>query len=233
MDIKNKKWVLYIHILKQNPEQVYIGITSQQPPSKRWDCGRGYKHCPKMWQAIQKFGWDNFEHKILQFNLTQQEAEKLEKEYILKYDSINKGFNTSPGGRLLPQQSIQKMSNSLKEYYKKNKHPWTNRHHTEQTKQKIRQSQLGTHLSEKTKEKLSQAHKGKKQSEDWIKKRTSSQKKKVLCIESNKIYESAKDCCIAEFGEFIKGTTNDIRAVCRGERPTCKGKHFQYVKEGK
>lgn len=168
MDIKNKKWVLYIHILKQNPEQVYIGITSQQPPSKRWDCGRGYKHCPKMWQAIQKFGWDNFEHKILQFNLTQQEAEKLEKEYILKYDSINKGFNTSPGGRLLPQQSIQKMSNSLKEYYKKNKHPWTNRHHTEQTKQKIRQSRLGTHLSEKTKEKMSQAHKGRKQSEDWI-----------------------------------------------------------------
>lgn len=224
----NKNWTLYIHILKNNPERVYIGITSQKVKD-RWDYGRGYLRCPKMNQAIEKFGWDGFEHKILLSNLTKEEAEKLEKQYIIKYDSLNKGFNTSPGGNLQSEESLQKMSNSLKQYYNEFGHPWKNRKHTDATKEKIRQSHLGLKASEETKKKMSEAHTGIKQSSEWIEKRISGKRKQVLCIENNKIYSNAKECCTAEFGEAIKGTINDIRAVCRGERNICKGKHFKYV----
>lgn len=183
-------------------------------------------------EAIQKYGWDNFEHKILLTNLSQEEAEQLEKQYIQLYNSVEHGFNTSAGGHTLPQESIQKMSQSLKQYYREHGHPWTGRKHTEETKEKIRQSKIGTKASDETKQKLSESHKGIKQSQEWIDKRMASKKKKVLCIESNIIYNSAKDCCLGEFGEEIKGTINDIRAVCRGERNKCKGKHFKYIEEG-
>ena len=35
-------------------------------PERRWGCeGRGYSGSPHFWNAISKYGWDNFEHEIL------------------------------------------------------------------------------------------------------------------------------------------------------------------------
>ena len=54
---------------------------------------------------------------------------------------------------------------------------------------------------------------------------SSKQKKKVLCIELNKFFESASDA--ADFFNCKKVET--IARVCRGERPTFKGNHFAYL----
>ena len=46
-----------------------------QEPEKRWGVnGRNYKSSPHFYSAIQKYGWDNFEHNILFTNLTKEEA---------------------------------------------------------------------------------------------------------------------------------------------------------------
>jgi len=55
--------------------------------------------------------------------------------------------------------------------------------------------------------------------------------KGVLCIESNKIYANAKECCLSEFGIDNPGAVNNIRTVCRGERTSTRGNHFKYLTE--
>lgn len=55
--------------------------------------------------------------------------------------------------------------------------------------------------------------------------------KGILCIESNQIYATAKECSIGEFGVDNPGSCNNIRACCRGERKQTKGKHFRYLTE--
>ena len=45
-------------------KKYYIGITSQAV-NKRWKNGKGYKSSPYFYNAIQKYGWNNFEHNIL------------------------------------------------------------------------------------------------------------------------------------------------------------------------
>ena len=75
----------------------YIGIT-RQDPLLRWDSGWGYCEQPKFFNAIKKYGWDSFEHEILERELTQQEAQQKEKAYITQYDSFLNGYNVTLGG---------------------------------------------------------------------------------------------------------------------------------------
>ena len=49
--------------------------------------------------------------------------------------------------------------------------------------------------------------------------------KKVLCIEDNKIFRSAK-----EAEQYYKTKKDAISRVCRGERKTTKNLHFKYIK---
>ena len=62
----------------------------------------------------KKYGWDNFEHTIVAKDLTAEEAAKLERELIAKYQSNNPlfGYNICNGGEtnILPQSSIDKIS---------------------------------------------------------------------------------------------------------------------------
>lgn len=95
-------YFLYKHTNQINGK-VYIGITNDI--SRRWrNQGIEYKphssNTSRFWNAIQKYGWNNFKHEILINNLTSQEACKKEIEYIAKYDSTNrlKGYNIASGG---------------------------------------------------------------------------------------------------------------------------------------
>lgn len=64
--------------------KVYIGITRQKP-EKRWNKGRGYEQSPYMWNAIQKYGWENIKHEIIMQNLTRQSALMIEEALINQY----------------------------------------------------------------------------------------------------------------------------------------------------
>ena len=94
------EYVLYVHQNKINGKR-YIGITNNV--SKRWyGKGKKYENCPRFWNAVKKYGWDGFEHKILIKGLTLQEANKLEQEYIKKYRTCERefGYNIQPGGAI-------------------------------------------------------------------------------------------------------------------------------------
>lgn len=78
-------------------DKKYIGIT-RQDINKKWQNGKGYKKPTRIGSAINKYGWNNFKKEILFENLSTKEANALEKEYIIKFDTINNGYNVQSGG---------------------------------------------------------------------------------------------------------------------------------------
>ena len=51
-----------------------------------------------MHNAIQKYGWENVHHEILAVGLSLKEANQVEQEMVVKFDSVNNGYNISSGG---------------------------------------------------------------------------------------------------------------------------------------
>jgi group I intron endonuclease len=102
---------IYIHLNKIN-NKAYIGQTCQTLDKR---CGNGvcYKHSPHFWNAIQKYGWGNFEHIIWADNLTQEEANCIEKKLIALFNTTNRefGYNCRDGGdnSKHSKESIEKM----------------------------------------------------------------------------------------------------------------------------
>lgn len=94
-----ENYCVYAHVNIFN-RKVYVGITNSI--SRRWGKnGSGYTSnkygCFK--RAILKYGWDNFEHIILENNLTLKEARVLEQLYIKALDAkVPNGYNLTNGG---------------------------------------------------------------------------------------------------------------------------------------
>ena len=88
--------------------KVYIGITGRNPEA-RWANGNGYKYNLHFYRSIQKYGWDGFEHIILEDDLTREEAKEKEIYYIKKYNSTNQdnGYNISRGGDLSSASTVK------------------------------------------------------------------------------------------------------------------------------
>lgn len=105
----NNKWTVYIHIFpkeitRHNYDKYYVGITSQKIKSRWGKNGRFYKpkgkkNTSKMWNAIQKYGWDNIKHEIIAEYLTKEEAKQFEITLIALLKSNNEyGYNITAGG---------------------------------------------------------------------------------------------------------------------------------------
>lgn len=80
--------------------KVYIGITSMDPPERRYADGRGYGKSTIFGKAIQKYGWNNFNHSIHYLNLTEYDAKEKERKLIAQFKSQERryGYNMSAGG---------------------------------------------------------------------------------------------------------------------------------------
>ena len=131
-----RKYCVYCHISPSGKR--YIGITCRKPEI-RWNYGYGYKNSPHFSRAIQKYGWDSFQHIILYEGLTMREASSKEIELIHKYNTTNQsfGYNVSHGGMNEDQVFSQK------------------------TKDKISAAKRGKPCSEEHRKHLSEINKGK------------------------------------------------------------------------
>jgi len=85
-----KEYLIYYHKSPEN--KYYIGQTCQEVDS-RWKNGHGYK-TEKFSSAIKKFGWKNFEHGILEENLSKDVADQKEAYYIALFNAVDNGYNT-------------------------------------------------------------------------------------------------------------------------------------------
>lgn len=108
--MEERNYKVYMHTNKIN-RKVYIGITKQKPKYRWKKDGKGYskKDNVYFYNAIQKYGWDNFEHEIIASNLTKDEAEKFEILLIREFDSTNRnlGYNIQNGGNTTGTHSVE------------------------------------------------------------------------------------------------------------------------------
>lgn len=181
MEIYNGTYCVYMHTNKVNGKK-YIGQTIYgNKPQKRWDNGNGYKGCTYFYKAIQKYGWDSFEHEVLASNLTSQEADNFESLLIKKFDTTNSdnGYNIEPGGtknKTLSESTKKKIS----ETHMGDKNPMYGvrltgekngmygKCHTEDTKRKIgvgvsgnKNGNYGKQMSDERKQKIRESRAGK------------------------------------------------------------------------
>ena len=165
MERKEKKWCVYIHINKINNKS-YIGIAKGDPKQRWKKNGDGYKnHQQVFYRAIQKYGWDNFEHIIWIDNLSQEEAKLWEirlialfKTNCCRYTDPMLGYNMTDGGE---GTYGYKHSEEIK---KRISDAHTNP--SEETRKKMSESKKGRSLSEETRRKMSEVKKGKSFSEE-------------------------------------------------------------------
>ncbi len=94
---KENKYVVYKHIFPN--EKYYIGITKNNVED-RWKSGTGYNNQILMKRAIEKYGWDNIRHEIVEEGLTYKEACDKEQYYIDLFKTTNRqyGYNVTSGG---------------------------------------------------------------------------------------------------------------------------------------
>lgn len=221
-------YIVYQHKNKINGK-IYIGITSRNPEERWGSNGCNYKTSPHFYSAIQKYGWDNFEHNILFTNLTKEQACLKEQELIKEFNSMNReyGYNSTSGGEIftMNEETKQKISQSMMGNKNGLGHVCT-----EEKKQKISEAQKGRKFTEEHKQKLSDAAKNRHVPCSEEKKKTLSQnyphKKQVYCEELDMIYESVQEC-----SRQLGIPATNISKLCNGRGKTLKGYHLRYYND--
>lgn len=140
-----KTYVVYSHKCLITGK-IYIGITCQNPIS-RWGGGKNYRGCTYFYNAIFKYGWDNFEHTILADNLSKEEACIIEKQLISQYKLAGLSYNITDGG-----EGVSGLQHSIS------------------TRKKLSTIRKGIQFSEETLKKMSKSHVGKKLTSEAISK---------------------------------------------------------------
>lgn len=96
---EEKKYMVYCHTNKINGKR-YVGMTGQKTLKYRSHNGASYKGCRYFYFAIRKYGWDNFDHEILESGLSLDEAKQVEMTYIREFRTRDHryGYNIDTGG---------------------------------------------------------------------------------------------------------------------------------------
>ena len=215
MVIENGPYTVYILTNKIN-NRMYIG-TTRKKLYQRFNKGEGYRHQKLFYEDIKKYGWDNFEADVFAANLTEEEAFNTEKMLIKMYreNFPDMLYNRDAGGK--------------------------HGEHCQETKEIIRDLNVGRIISEETKEKIREArakqvisyesimkaaakNRGRKMSPEFCKKLGERSSKKIICIETGIVYSSA-----TKASKQLGISTSMLSQVCNKKYETAKGLHFEFV----
>lgn len=181
--------------------KIYVGQT-KQGYRKRFIQHRARNDgSPFLRRAMEKYGKDNFECELLDVAYSRAEANIKEKLWIklLKTCDVDCGYNLSKGGVIGDFSDQVKKQMSLSRMGENNN--FFGKHHTEEAKQKMRDSKIGRY----TREKHPRA-------------------KKVKCVETGKIYD-----CIRDAADDTGANAHHIGAAAKNQygRKTAGGFHWE------
>ena len=203
------EFVVYMHISPDKKK--YIGITSKKP-EHRWNNGKGYTKNKHFYNAILKYGWDNFQHVIIAENLSKTEACNLEKALIAGCKTIDPryGYNMSVGGEsgTYGVKFGPEFGKAISARTKGFLNPNYGKKFSKETCAKLIAARKGK-WSPKQKEALTKVHE--------------SMRKPVICLDTGIVYES-----ITKAAELTNGSQSGIKNVCRGNQISSHNSHWAY-----
>lgn len=198
------------------------------------ELNHNYHHNDYLQKAWNKYGKKGFKFYVLEYCDIDKLDEK-EIYYINYYDTLNRnyGYNLKSGGQngaySLSEESREKLSNSIKQSYQNSNlkeirkinalNQWAN----PEIKNKIiglNNGMYGRHHTEESKRKMSEHSKGKPS----FRRNTTP----VFCLELNKEFKDA-----TEASKELSIDSSGILKVCRKERKTCGGYHWEFINIGK
>jgi len=198
--LEERKYCLYKHISPSG--KVYIGITST-PTWKRWWRGKGYKSNPHMTAAVNKYGWDSFQHIVVREGLTKEEAETAEIAMIRHYKARDPkhGYNLAKGGNLSPLSEESRKRVSEANIGRPSKNRGTSSYRRQYKKQ-LTDEQIEKYIE------------------------SNARKKAVRCVETGIVYRSTR-----EAERQLHLSHAGISRVCNGSPmyKTYGGYHWEYV----
>lgn len=212
-------------------EKSYIGQVYNRTPEQRWGTnGRGYLNNgsgkeikTKFANAIHKYGWDNFQHKVL-FVIECETLEELifwlnqwEMYFIEKYDSFKNGYNMTLGGEGVRGSSYERTdkikNKTSKTWKRKYEEGYINnfkgKKHTKEARRKNSEANSG-----------SKHHRYGKHLDDDVKQKISNTESiAIICLDTLQIFKNAKEC-----GEWCGVGRRAINNCVCGRSKT-SGKH--------
>jgi len=135
-------------------DKCYIGQTKKKLQTRIYDHLRKSKYTDlniHFYNAIRKYGWDNFKWEVLCECESKRELDEMEFHYIKQYDSYDNGYNMTLGGDagtwgwIPTKETRMNMSKSRKRLFKNGYIPWNK----------------GKKMSEESKKQMSKIKKGK------------------------------------------------------------------------
>ena len=160
-----------------------------------------------------EFGWDNFDHIVLEDNLSANQVNERERYWIEYYHALApEGYCLTRGG----SDHFEFSPESLQKRSEESKRRWENEEYRQTISQRRKEQWQNPEYREAALKKLNGSG------------RTPARSKKVMCVETGKTYYSTRE---AERETGVGHTS--ISEVCNGKRLTAKGLHWKFVEEDK
>lgn len=184
MDLKSN---IYVFTNKINGKQ-YVGqtinIEDRYKQHRKDSKNKDKKPNSIFYRAIRKYGFDNFDFKVIETDIDISEIHEREKFWIKELNTMKpNGYNLTEGGEGTfgyrhTEESKKKMSEMKKGVPAKPK--------SEETRRKLSEANRGKKLSEETKIKIGNANRGRKLTDEHKKRISETQKGRVHSEEHNK-----------------------------------------------
>ncbi len=221
VDEEEKRYCVYCHTSPSGKK--YIGVTCQKPEYRWLSDGSGYKGQPVMWLAIQKYGFENFKHEILEDGLTEAEAKAREIALIAESRTMERelGYNRTTGGDGVHGHK------KTPEQIERHRQRMIGRHVSEETRAKLREARRGYAIPQYVLDAAHAANRGRKQSPEEIERRRA----KLIGRKMNDEWREALSKRMTGAGNHMYGKSQSPETVAKRVDSMADYKHTAETRE--